>query len=165
MAAPWWAARVRQAIRHVTGRVTSAERAELAAWLGPAQLRLFDAMHRADQRHGLDVVAALRSAGHGDPALLLAGLLHDCAKGPRTGLAHRVAWSLAQRHGQWLLRPLRPLPGWAAALDGLRDHPRRSAELAREAGCPERTAALILAQDDPGASPDARALHLADEAS
>ena len=38
---------------------------------------------RADQRHGLDVVAALRADGHDAPDLLLAGLFHDASKGPR----------------------------------------------------------------------------------
>ena len=38
-------------------------------------------MHVADQRHGLDVVATLRSEGVSDDEVLLAGLLHDCAKG------------------------------------------------------------------------------------
>ena len=77
----WWAGKIRRFGRYWTGRVSRAERDALGAWLSPDQLALFDAMQRADQRHGLDVVAALRAAGHDQPDLLLAGLLHDCAKG------------------------------------------------------------------------------------
>ena len=86
----WWATKVRQFFRHLFGRVSRAERDEAAAWLTPKQAVLFDSMHRADQRHGLDVVQALRAAGHDDPDVLLAGLLHDSAKGRAVGLWHRV---------------------------------------------------------------------------
>ena len=79
----WWTTKVRQAARHLTGRVSAPERASLDAWLSEPQRRLFDSMHRADQRHGLDVVARLRSEGFRDPDLLLAGLLHDCQQGTR----------------------------------------------------------------------------------
>jgi len=58
----WWSGKVRRFARYFTGRITAAERADLATWLAPAQLKLFESMHAADQRHGLDVVAALRVA-------------------------------------------------------------------------------------------------------
>ena len=91
----WWAGRIRQFRRHLAGRVDDADRAGLGEWLTPRQVDLFESMHRADQRHGLDVVASLRSEGHRDPDLLLAGLFHDASKGPSVGrLAPRgmVAW-------------------------------------------------------------------------
>jgi len=47
----WWAVKVRRFFRYFVGRVSTSERAELAAWLSRPQLRLFDSMHRADQRH------------------------------------------------------------------------------------------------------------------
>ena len=62
-------------------------------------------MHRADQRHGLDVVRALRVAGHDDPDVLVAGLLHDSAKGKEVGLWQRVGWSLADHYGGGGCRP------------------------------------------------------------
>jgi hypothetical protein len=161
----WWATKVRQAIRHLSGRVTRRERAELTAWLSPEQLALFEGMHRADQRHGLDVVAALRAAGHAGDDLLLAGLFHDAAKGPSVGLAHRVAWSLVERYGGGMERGLAHIPGFAAAFERLRGHPEASARLALEAGCPPRTADLIRHQAAPGRERDALALRLADEAS
>lgn len=161
----WWTTRTRQVLRHLGGRVREAERAELAGWLSPRQQALFDAMHRADQRHGLDVVAHLRADGHDDPELLLAALLHDCAKGPSVRLPHRVAWSLGERYGEGVLHAAARIPGFRAAFARLRHHAGESARLALEAGCTERTAELIRHQADP-LDPDAgAALRLADEAS
>jgi hypothetical protein len=160
----WWTAKVRQAERHVRGRVSPSERRTLAAWLAPAQLALFDSMHRADQRHGLDVVALLRAEGHADEELLLAALLHDCAKGPGVGLWHRVAWSLGERYGEWVHDLLRPLPGFGPAFERLRGHAEASARLASEAGCSDRTAELIRHQAAPLDPVAGRALQLADEA-
>ena len=162
----WWAGKARQFVRHLTGSVTRDERAIVAAWLTPDQLKLFEAMHPADQRHGLDVVAALRASGHSaDEELLLAGLLHDASKGPRVGVWHRVAWSLGERYGQPVARPLAGLPGFAAAFDTLREHADRSAELAAAAGCSPRTADLIRHQAQPSDPVAGEALRLADEAS
>ena len=80
-----WGSKVRQFRSHLGARVRPDERAALAGWLTPGQLALFDGMHVADRRHGLDVVATL--VGRRDrPELLLAGLLHDCAKGPTVGV-------------------------------------------------------------------------------
>ena len=161
----WWSTKVRQTVRHVLGRVSDDERRELQAWLTGSQLRLFDSMHRADQRHGLDVVAALRADGRGDPELLQAALLHDCSKGPGVRLWHRVAWSLGERYGGRVTYAFARLPGFGTAFDRLREHADDSARLALEAGCSERTAELIRHQADP-VDPDAGvALQLADEAS
>jgi hypothetical protein len=161
----WWSTKVRQTARHLFGRVRDDERAELRDWLSEPQLRLFDSMHRADQRHGLDVVAALQAKGHDDLELLQAALLHDCSKGPRSRLWHRVAWSLGERYGEGVTHALTHLPGFGTAFDRLRHHAHDSARLALEAGCSERTAELIRHQADP-LDPDAGvALQLADEAS
>jgi hypothetical protein len=158
----WWAGKIRQFVRHLTGRVSATERNALATWLTAAQVALFASMHRADQRHGLDVVADLRAAGHDDPELLLAGLLHDASKGPSVGIWHRVAWALGEHHGAWIHRLAAHLPGFRAALERIREHPDRSAELALAAGSSARTADLIRHQTapvDPGAG---EALRLAD---
>ena len=93
--AAWWAGKVRQARRHLTAKVSPREREALGAWLTAAQLAVFDEMHVADRRHGLDVVAALRAGGEGDPDVLLAGLLHDAGKG-QTGMVPRILYSLWQ---------------------------------------------------------------------
>lgn len=161
----WWGGKVRQTVRHVTGRVSREEQASLAAWLSPAQLDLFDRMHPADRRHGLDVVAALRAEGHAEPELLLAGLFHDASKGPRTRLVHRVTWSLGERYGAWVWQVARPLPTFDTALDRMASHAVDSALLAQAAGCPDVTADLIRYQARPRDPVLGEALRVADEAS
>ncbi len=135
----------------------------LSAWATPAELALFDAQHVADRRHGLDVVAYLRRAGVTDRDVLAGGLLHDCAKGD-TGAGPRIAWSLGERAGEWILAPFRLVPGWAAAIDRLRNHAEASAVLVAAAGLPERVVALVRDQADPGDPEYGRVFHAADEA-
>jgi hypothetical protein len=161
--ASWWAAKVRQFRAHRRASVSVDERTGLAAWLSRSQLELFDAMHIADRRHGLDVVATLRADGVDDPDLILAGLLHDAGKGD-TGIWPRVAYSLGQAYGGWVWSVAGLVPGFRPALTRLRDHAEVSARLAAEAGCSPRTVELIRHQDAP-IDPDAgRRLQLADEA-
>ena len=145
----WWAAKIRRTVAYVRARVSPAERDELRSWLTPEHLALFDAMHVADRRHGLDVVAALRMGGTTDSDLLVAGLLHDCGKGPCVRLVHRVAWSLGQRYGEWIWRASSHLPTFRYGLDRLRHHADRSAEMAAQAGCSPRTVELISLQENP----------------
>ncbi|HXG25385.1 MAG TPA: hypothetical protein VNL94_00830 [Candidatus Binatia bacterium] len=160
----WWVNKVRQTKRHLTARVAPGEREELTTWLAPEQLRVFDAMHVSDRRHGLDVVAALRAGGEHDPDVLLAGLLHDAGKGD-TGMLPRIVYSLGQAGFGLAARVARRLPGMAAALDRLAEHAETSARMAERAGCSPRTVELIRWQDAPR-DPDAgERLRLADEAS
>ena len=164
--ASFWGSKVRQFRAHQRARVDARERAGLDAWLTSAQLALFDAMHVADRRHGLDVVATLRAEGQVDEELLLAGLLHDAGKG-ETSLWPRVAYSLGQEYGSWVWRLAGALPGFGAALTRLRDHAEASAALAAAAGCTTRTVELIRHPAAPGAGDAGDAgerLRLADEA-
>jgi hypothetical protein len=147
----------------VRAQVAPAERAGLVDWLTPAQLALFDAMHVADRRHGLDVVATLRGEAVTDPEILVAGLLHDAGKG-QTGVWPRVAYALGQGYGQWIVRVASLVPPMRDALDRLRAHATVSAELAARAGCSARTVELIRHQDAPVDLEAGRLLQLADEA-
>jgi hypothetical protein len=124
---------------------------------------MFDSMHVADRRHGLDVVASLRDEGVVDPDLLLAGLLHDAGKGD-TGIWPRVAYSLGQRYGAWIPSLAAHLPGFGPALERLRTHAETSAGLAAAAGCSARTVELIRNQDAPLDPEFGELLKLADEA-
>jgi hypothetical protein len=135
----------------------------LAAWTTPTQRRLFDSMHVADQRHGLDVVASLRDEGVKDRDVLLAGLLHDAGKGD-TGVWPRVAYSLGQACGTWVWSVAGSWPGMGRSIGVLRDHAERSAVLAVEAKCPPRTVELIRYQDAPRDPEFGELLRLADEA-
>jgi hypothetical protein len=160
----WWATKARQTKGHLLASVTPAEHAAVAGWLTPMQRRVFDEMHVADQRHGLDVVAALRAAGERESEVLVAGLLHDAGKGD-TGVAPRILYSLAQAGIGLPARIARRFAGASASLDRLATHPETSARLAETAGCSPRTVELIRWQDDPR-DPDAgERLRLADEAS
>ena len=165
MSARWWAGRVRQFVRYLTGRVSRSERAQLRAWLTPAQLDLFDEMHSADKRHGLDVVQALRSAGHSDPDLLIAGLLHDSGKARSLRLWHRIGWSVSEHYDGRVRSTARRLPTFTTAFATLAAHAERSAELALAAGCSPRAADLIRHQAEPTDQELGVALRLADEAS
>jgi hypothetical protein len=160
----WWAAKARQLRTHLFAHVSEDERRGVAAWATPAELALYDGMHRADRRHGLDVVASLRRAGITDREVLVAGLLHDCAKGD-TGAGPRVAWSLGEAFGPWVLRLAARVPGWGVALDRLRDHAGASAALVAAAGGTPRTVELIRHQAAPVDPVAGRALQRADEAS
>jgi hypothetical protein len=161
--ASWWGSKVRQFRSHLRACVAPEERAALAGWVSPPQLALFDAMHVADRRHGLDVVATLRDQGVIDEEVLLAGLLHDAGKG-RTGVWPRVAFSLGQAHGTWVWRLAGVLPPMRAALDRLRTHAETSAALAQAAGASPRTVELIRHQEAPVDPEAGRLLKLADEA-
>ncbi len=160
----WWAGKLRQARSHLRAQVLSAERAELAAWLSPAQLAIFDAMTVADRRHGLDVVAALRIAGVEASDALVAALIHDAGKG-ETGFVPRVVHSLGQAYGSWIPAAARRLPGMAARLERLARHPEVSAEMAAAAGCSARTVELIRWQEAPKDPEFGESLRRADEAS
>lgn len=159
----FWGSRARQFRAHLRAAVRPQERAALATWTTPAQGRLFDSMHVADQRHGLDVVASLRAEGVTDPDVLVAGLVHDAGKGD-TGVWPRVAYSLGQAFGPRVWQAAGIWPGAATTLRRLHEHPERSAVLAAEAGCSERTVALIRYQDDPRDPEFGELLRCADEA-
>jgi hypothetical protein len=159
----FWGSKVRQFRAHRRARVSSDERAALQSWLSPDQVSLFDSMHVADQRHGLDVVATLRAEGRLDHDLLVAGLLHDAGKG-LIGLWPRVAYSLGQEYCSWIWRVAGVVPGFRDALSRLRDHADSSAQLAAAAGCSPRTVELIRHQDAPRDGDAGEQLRLADEA-
>ena len=139
------------------------ERASLAAWLRPEELALFDAMHVADRRHGLDVVAGLRRSGVTDRDVLAAGLLHDCAKG-NTGVGPRVAWSLGEAFGPWVHDAAARMPGWGQALERLRHHAEASAAMVEAAGLPAFAVDLVRYQSEPRDPRYGRVFQLADEA-
>ncbi len=159
----WWASKARQLGRHLVARVSARERDELGAWLRPAELELYDAMHVADRRHGLDVAAVLRRGGVRDRDVLAAAVLHDCAKGD-TGPLPRIAWSLGEAYGPWVWAIARLVPGWDAALTRLASHAEASAQLVESAGLPPFAVNLVRYQAEPRDPTYGTAFHAADEA-
>jgi hypothetical protein len=137
--------RVGQFVAHVRARVDPHEVELVRRVLPDGGVRLFEAMPVADRRHGLDVAERLLRAGHDDPDLVGAALLHDAAKGERMRLPHRVAGVLLEALAPSVLRRLAdPRPAsWRHPFHLYLHHERMSAELALAAGCSERLAGFI----------------------
>lgn len=159
--------RVGQVVAHVRARVDPAEVALVQRILPPGGAALFASMPVADRRHGLDVADELLRAGHDDPDLLGAALLHDAAKGHRTRLWHRVAGVLLEALAPSVLRRLAdPDPAsWRHPFHLYLHHAPMSADLALAAGCGPRLAGFI--RGEAAAEDDARllrALTVADDA-
>lgn len=95
--------RVRQFLQALAARVRPEEWAVVEEILTPAQRALFAAMPDRDQRHGIEVLHALRQRGTGHPALWQAALLHDVGKAGALCLWHRVAVVLLERFTPGLL--------------------------------------------------------------
>lgn len=160
--------RVAQFVAHVRARVEPAEEADARHLLPEAAWRLFASMPVADRRHALDVVARLRAAGHHDPDLLAAALVHDVAKGDRMRLWHRMAGVLLEAFAPRLLRRIAvPDTGsWRHPFHLYLHHARLSADLAEAAGCAPRTVTFLReATIDPVDVQLAAALKVADDAS
>jgi hypothetical protein len=150
--------RVWQFIRAVAASFVALDGAELedaGAYLPETAWPLFVAMPRADQRHSLSVLSALRKAGYEHPPLLQAALLHDCAKHvDGVHLWHRVAIVLVKaflpgRIAQWHTVAAPARESWQYAFWAHVNHPQRGAELAAAAGCDPLAVTLIRHHQSP----------------
>jgi putative nucleotidyltransferase with HDIG domain len=123
----------------------------LQAVLAPGAVALFRCMSPSEQVHSLAVLRRLQEAGHTNPDLLTAALLHDVGKSrsPLTlvdraliVLGRRFFPKTSRRWGEgrmsWLRRP------FVVA----RRHPEWGAGMARLAGVSERACDLILRHQD-----------------
>lgn len=133
------------------GPLPDAVQVEIQAVLTPGEYGLFRRFAPGDQRHGYDVMQTLRAAGHADPALLAAALLHDIGKTrARVTVLDRT---LVVLFG--LLAPARmeawgqgEPAGWQRPFVVKVQHPAWGAEMAAAAGSTSRTVALILRHQD-----------------
>ncbi len=135
--------------------LSAADLAEARAHLPETAWPLFAATSRADQRHSLSVLRSLQAAGHAEPALLQAALLHDCAKtagGVR--LWQRVAAVLLKAFAPRRLARLAALPAPRRGLWTYVNHPLRGAELAAAAGCDPLAVTLIARHQDRAGTDD-----------
>ena len=132
--------------------------------LAPAEFELYTRQSHGDQHHAYRVMCTLRSAGHEEPDLLAAALLHDVGK----SFANTFWWD----------RPLVVLvqavaPGWSANLAKgdvnswrrpfvvKEQHAKWSADAASKAGSSASTITLIRKhQVPPGQSSDDRETRL-----
>jgi hypothetical protein len=126
----------------------------------PAQHALFTRMPPNDRRHALAVARTLQRAGHSNPALLQAALLHDAAKSLGQSIPHRVLIVLLQAFGPGLLRRLAGaagadhLPWWQRPFAVHAHHPALGAAWAREAGCHPQAVGLIARHEEKTADTD-----------
>jgi hypothetical protein len=159
--------RVQQFLGHLRAGVSADEVARAHRLLAAEARSLFDAMPVADRRHALDVVDRLLQAGHDEPDLLAAALLHDAAKGHRLRLWHRVAGVLMEAAAPRLLASLasRDPRSWRHPFHLYLHHASLSADAAARAGCSPRTVALIRGTANGPDASLAAALAAADEAS
>lgn len=161
--------RIWQAVHRLTAHVTEADRAPMRSLLSPAGQNLFLTMSRGDQRHSLDVCAALVANGDTDREMLAAALLHDVGKG-----SHRVRFmmrGLLVIMRQTMPKLLRSLAGpdattpviwWRRPFRDAWHHAELGANLAAQAGLSPRVVELIRTHHDPHGP--AAALHAVDEA-
>jgi hypothetical protein len=148
--------RVGQFLRALTARVPEEEVEQAIYVLTPGAKGLFRRQAVQDQRHALAVYHTLRQAGHTDPQLLAAALLHDVGK----AAVWLPAWQraiivLLERFVPRLLAHLgqgQPR-GWRRPFVVHAQHPEVGARWAREAGCSPLTVALIRRHQDRLASP------------
>jgi hypothetical protein len=153
--------RVRQfinAIRADVSPLSQAETDEIRGILPDEARRLFQAMPRQDQRHGLEVLHSLQATGDIPPALAQAALLHDCAK-HRGGIRlwHRVAVVLVKafdpsRMAHWREMEAPTPKSWRYPFWAHIHHPEHGAQLAAEAGCDPLAVVLIRCHGEPPAS-------------
>ncbi|NJN17941.1 MAG: hypothetical protein HC822_17545 [Oscillochloris sp.] len=155
--------RVRQFTAALHAQVTPAELAEVAAQLSPAELGLFRAMARYDQRHCFDVYGTLRGAGYQDPLLLRAALIHDCGKCDDLGRPLALPWYVVAT----VLKRFPALYLFAARLFApiryYAEHAWRGAALVAAAGSPPEMVTTIRHYHDPQPAGPAALLQWADE--
>ena len=160
--------RVWQVRHRLLARVTEADLAPMRSLLPPTGQTLFGTMACGDQRHCLDVAAALAATGCTDRELLAAALLHDVGKGEhRVRFVMRPAIVLLKAGAPKLLQrlagpsALAPVGWWRRPFRDAWHHAEWGAILAERAGLSPRIVTLIRTHHDPHGP--AAALHAVDE--
>jgi hypothetical protein len=72
--------RFRQGLRALESRLRPVDDTLAGEYLSPALYTLYRRMRRSERQHSLRVLHSLIAAGHTDPDLLVAALLHDVGK-------------------------------------------------------------------------------------
>lgn len=145
--------RARQFSNLFRARLNDKEWQTIKELLSPPLLTLFRQMPSMDQRHSMDVCAALQAQTCDDPEVLAAALLHDVGKGP-IHVGHRVAFVLLE----WLAPGL--LAWWAVdqpvlwrrAFYLMLHHEEVGAALAAEAGASPAVVTLIRNHEQAGST-------------
>lgn len=142
-----------------TARELSAEQlATIEQALSPAEWQLFQQFSKSDKQHSYRVFDLLHQAGHTNPDLLTAALLHDIGK---TRL--RITWIdrvistlgsllVSKRAQQWGLVP--PPYGWRKPFVIKAKHPAWGAEMAQQINSRPTAIALIAHHQDKNSHDD-----------
>jgi putative nucleotidyltransferase with HDIG domain len=161
--------RLWQVWHRLTARVTEADLAPVRTLLPPGGQQLFATMSRGDQRHSLDVYAALAATGCADQDLLAAALLHDVGKGDhRVRFVMRPTIVLLKAGAPDLLlrlagpSALAPVGWWRRPFRDAWHHAELGALLAERSGLAPRVVTFIRTHHDP--TGPAATLHAVDEA-
>ncbi len=132
---------------HATISTDDARLVESVLGHTPAALTLFRQMSTSDRRHAIAVAKTLRAAGHTDPLLLQAALLHDVGKSLGQPLIHRVLVVLLHKYCPAALTWLADAPlecaRWRRPFVIHTRHPQMGAVWAKEAGCSPLVVHLI----------------------
>lgn len=146
--------RLQQFWRNLTaGPLTLEARSEIEALLSPSELALFEQYSLADQWHSYRVLRMLCEAGHTQPDLLRAALLHDIGKSRvRLSLVDRtlivaaevIAPDTVKAWGQEMS------DGWKRPFAVRAHHPAWGAEMAAAAGSTPGVVELIRRHADDG---------------
>jgi hypothetical protein len=158
--------RLQQFRAALRAQVSIDEQALVRRRLTPAEYTLFERMPRYDQRHCLDVYHTLVAAGHTDPLLLRAALIHDCGKVADDGRPMALGWyilaTVLKRVPALYIAlgrpgtPLQPVQRYA-------EHAWRGAALAAGAGSPPALIMALRHYHDPEPQGLAAVLQWADE--
>lgn len=161
-----WRYRVAQLVAALRARVQPAEHTLAALHLAPAELRLFLAMPRYDQRHCLDVFGTLVAAGYTDPLLLRAALVHDCGKVDDDGRPMALGWyvvnTILQRMPGLYLACAHSERGPLRAVHLYAAHAWRGAAMLVAAGSPSELVSIVRHYHDPSPQGLAALLQWAD---
>jgi len=132
--------------------LSEAALAEITAVLTPSEAALFNRFSLSDQQHSCGVLRTLQSAGHTQPDLLTAALLHDVGK-------TRAPLSIWERSLIVLVQKLAPgkmavwgkghARGWRRPFVVKAQHPAWGAAMAEAAGSKPLVIALIRRHQEP----------------
>ena len=156
--------RISQFWRQITaGSLPPSAWQEIEAVLSPPERELFRRFALGDRWHGYRVMCTLREAGHTDPDLWVAALLHDVGK-------TRVRFTAVDRSLEAVCRKLMPgrvqqweqgqPTGWQRPFVVRARHPAWSAEMAQAAGSSPTAVSLIRRHQDPLPQPTSHEDHL-----
>jgi hypothetical protein len=148
--------RLKQGLAALTAGFRPVDEAAVRAVLNEQLFRLFGRMTRSEQQHAIRVMKRVQVAGHSEPDLLVAALLHDAGKS-------RYGLNLFERTAVVLLRKMLPRQaaaweagephGWRRAFVIRAKHPQWSAEDMAVAGASARACELARRHQDPPIDP------------